>query len=198
MAYCTAQQPRRRLRRSRFRLEPPDPTRGAALLWPASRQALDVVLFSDSEQTEHFPLPFEACAEGNAGVTLDAKDIVIDLRRCGTFVSAREALPATALARLTRVAVLLDMAQDGEQGSDAVRALWVWPPSRPLALFVFEWCQEQAASTGGDALASAGPAGSTDDGSINILELGAGTGICGLFAGQALSQLSPTGHVCTY
>lgn len=74
-------------------------------------------------------------------------------------------------------------AQDGEQGSDAVRAMWVWPPSRPLASFVLEWCQEQAVSS-----LTAEP--------VNILELGAGTGVCGLFAGQALAQLCPRGRVC--
>ena len=60
----------------------------------------------------------------------------------------------------------------------------MWPPSRPLASFVLEWCQDQAVSS------------ETAEPVVNILELGAGTGVCGLFAGQALAHLCPRGRVC--
>ena len=92
MAYCTAQSPRRRLRRQCFRIDWPQPTCGAALLW-SRQQPLHITLFSDDEQRQHFPLPFESAAEEDfAAASAHRKDIVIDLRRCGTFVGLAHVL----------------------------------------------------------------------------------------------------------
>eukprot|EP01043_Picozoa_sp_COSAG02_P054673 COSAG02_NODE_6227_length_3714_cov_1.599447_6_plen_100_part_01 len=78
MAYCTVQQPRRRLQRQRLHVDWPQPTCGAALLAQrAGRAPVSITLFSDDEQPKHFPLPFKSAGgDDDVGTTnVSRKDI---------------------------------------------------------------------------------------------------------------------------
>ena len=142
------------------------------------------------EQLEHFPFPFDTQAdalpaeeEPPSGPDSTDVNVTIDLRRClhtaVTHPYTRGAVPPATNAYAP--------AQEGEAASDAVRSLWVWPPSKRLATFVLRWCQENAAQSGGDVGQDSNP--------LNILELGAGTGVCGLFASRLLGQLRTSARV---
>lgn len=196
-----------------------------------------VSLFSDAAQD--FPMPF-ACADDQHGDQHQHQQqharhqvMYADTRQRGVADACAAPRGAGKQGGDVRVMDLrMHGAATGDAASDAVRAMWVWPPSRALASFVQSWIGEWPATTTAAVIHRAGHnntnAGNTlNTGSTNtartpshtpfvlapgggnsgtgatcaqshtldVLELGAGTGICGLFVAQALSAAGRAGAV---